>query len=206
MKKQPAQIDINLVPRDPFFSTALGRFLQWALSAGRYIVIFTELVVIISFATRFTIDRQLTDLNSEIFKKKSIIESYGDLEQRFLSVQTRMDSIKQIEQDVILTSVFENLSKVTPRDVTLSQMTISPTTASITGTTLSQDSFNLLVNNLQLSGNFFNISVTKVESGEDKNPGFSFNITANTKEIKKEEAKKTTPTEKVDILDRTEGL
>ena len=79
MKKQPAAITINLVPKDPFFATIPGRVLKWALSAGRYIVIFTELVVIISFATRFTLDRQVTDLNDTITSKEAIINSYGAL-------------------------------------------------------------------------------------------------------------------------------
>lgn len=206
MKKSPATININLVPRDPFFQTVLGRFLQWALSAGRYIVIFTELIVLISFAARFTLDRKLTDLNSEINTKKNLLDSYGDLEDRFRTVQSRLDTIKQINQDINLNDVFESLSKVTPTDVHLSQLTIGPSSVSITGNTLSQESFNLLVNNLQLSGKFFNITVSKVESGDLQSPGFNFSIIANTKQVKKDTAAPSTKNEKVNILDRTEGL
>lgn len=205
MSKKPATININLVPKDPFFQTTLGRALQWALSAGRYIVIFTELIVIVSFAARFTLDRQITDLNSRINTQKVTIQSYGDLEANFRSVQTRLDDVKEIDQEVNIVDVFENLSKVTPRDVVLDQLSITPSTVNISGNTLSQTSFNLLVNNLQLSGSFFNISIGKVETGEENEPGFTFTILANTREIKKE-AVKSTGIDKVDILDRTEGL
>ena len=205
MSKKPATININLVPKDPFFQTTLGRALQWALSAGRYIVIFTELIVIVSFAARFTLDRQITDLNSKINTQKATIQSYGDLEANFRSVQTRLDDVKEIDQEVNIVDVFENLSKVTPRDVVLDQLSITPSTINISGNTLSQTSFNLLVNNLQLSGSFFNISIGKVETGEENEPGFTFSILANTREIKKE-AVKSSGTDKVDILDRTEGL
>jgi Tfp pilus assembly protein PilN len=205
MSKKPASIDINLVPRDPFFATTLGRTLQWALSAGRYIVIFTELIVIVSFAARFTLDRQLTDLNTEIFRSKSIIESFGDLETRFRSVQTRVEDVKKIDQEVNIVDVFQNLTSVTPRDVSLSQLSISPSSVTISGHTLSQTSFNLLINNLQLSGNFHNITVNRVESGNQNEPGFVFSIVANTREIKKESSNKASET-KVNILDRTQGL
>jgi Tfp pilus assembly protein PilN len=205
MSKKPASIDINLVPKDPFFQTTIGRVLQWALSAGRYIVIFTELIVIVSFAARFTLDRQITDLNTQIFKSKSIIQSFGDLETSFRSVQTRLDDVKKIDQEENIVDVFQNLSKVTPKDVNLSQLSISPSSVNISGNTLSQESFNLLVNNLQLSGSFHNISISKIESGDQNKPGFTFTISANTKEVKRETSKQA-PTDKVNILDRTEGI
>lgn len=205
MSKKPATIDINLVPKDPFFQTTLGRALQWALSAGRYIVIFTELVVILSFAARFTLDRQITDLNTEIKKSEVTIKSYGELESIFRSVQTRIDTVKAIDQEVNIVDVFQNLKEVTPQDVILEQLSITPTSVTIRGNTLSQDSFSLLINNLQLSGKFFDITVSRVEAGEEKQPGFTFSIAANTKEVKRESSNERQKT-KVNILDRTEGL
>ena len=206
MPKKPAAININLVPKDPFFNSTIGRILQWALSAGRYIVIFTELVVIISFAARFTLDRQNNDLNSSIEEKKNIIESYGDLENNFRLAQTKIEKISALEKDSNILAVFENLTKVTPRDVTLSQLSIAPTTVTITGKTLSQSSFNLLVTNLQLSPQFTNISVSKVESGERNTPGFNFSISAKTKETQQTTVNKKVTEEKVDLLDRTGDL
>lgn len=205
MSKKPAIISINLVPKDPFFHTSLGRALQWALSAGRYIVIFTELIVIISFAARFTLDRQITDLNSTILDQQSLIESYGELESDFRMAQAKIENIKEIEQDVNIVDVFERLSEVTPQDVTLSQLSIRPDSILVTGTTLSQSSFNLLVNNLQLSPRFNNVSVSKVESESGNGSGLNFSITAKTKNVQQKVVKKAA-TEKVDVLDRTQGL
>ncbi|PIR61565.1 MAG: hypothetical protein COY81_03345 [Candidatus Pacebacteria bacterium CG_4_10_14_0_8_um_filter_43_12] len=205
MSKKPAPITINLVPKDPFFHTTLGRTLQWALSAGRYIIIFTELIVIISFAARFTLDRQITNLNSEIVKNQSTIESYGDLEGNFRLAQAKIENVQQIEQDVNIVDVFERLSEVTPLDVTLTQLSIRTDSVSIVGRTLSQTSFNLLVNNLQLSPRFQNVRVSKVESPDDGSPGLLFTIVADTK-IKDVKSVKSTGQEKVNVLDRTQGL
>lgn len=206
MPNKPANININLVPKDPFFQSNLGRTLQWALSAGRYIVIFTELVVIISFAARFTLDRQLNDLNSSIVEKESVIRSYGDLESKFRLAQTKIENVTAIEKESNILAVFENLTQVTPRDVTLSQLGIKPDSVSITGRTLSQSSFNLLVTNLQLSPQFNNITVTRVESGDNDSSGFDFSINATTKEVQATTSNKAVTEEKIDVLDRTQGL
>lgn len=205
MSKKPAHININLIPKDPFFHTPVGRALQWALSAGRYIIIFTELIVIISFAARFTLDRQITDLNSEIVANAAAIDNYGDLENNFRLAQSKIENIQQIEQDENIVDVFQKLSEVTPQDVTLSQLTITPSSVSITGKTLSQTSFNLLVNNLQLSPQFKNVTVGKVESEQEGSPGLLFNINADTK-LKDAKATTKKTEEKVDVLDRTQGL
>jgi len=205
-KHSPASIDINLLPKDPFFATPLGRILQWALSAGRYIVIFTELVVILSFVARFTLDRQLTDLNGSINQKKNMIESFGTLEQDFKLAQKKIDNYKQINQSVNLVEVFAHLSEVTPQDVEITSLAILPSTINISANTVSQASFNTFINNLQLSPDFMNISVGTVETREDKTAGFQFKVSADTKVIAIEAPNKASQEERQNILDRTQGL
>jgi Tfp pilus assembly protein PilN len=202
MSKKPAAISINLIPKDPFFDSTVGRILQWALSAGRYIVIFTELVVIVSFAARFTLDREITDLNSDIHSYAQIIEQDEVFEQEFVSIQDRLTDLKSIDTESDIIGIFQDLTRVTPQDIDIQQLAISPTKVTITGRTLSQTSFNLLVNNLQLSGDFFNINITRVESGDTNEPGFGFNINADTKVVTKKGSSKKSE-EKVNILDRT---
>lgn len=203
--KKAAQININLLPRDPFFSTIFGQVLRWALSAGRYVVIFTELVVIMSFIARFTLDRQVTDLNSAIEKKRQIILSYGDLEDNFRSVQEKITQYKQTEQETNIVDTFEHLGAVVPEGITLTELAIRPTSVTISGTTLSQTAFNLLINNLQLSSEFKNITVGEIQSNENDDEGISFNIRADTKIVQKVKAGANSE-EKVDLLDKTQGL
>lgn len=203
--KKAAHVNINLLPKDPFFSTIFGKVLRWALSAGRYIVIFTELVVIMSFIARFTLDRQVTDLNSAIEKKKQIILSYGDLENNFRSVQEKITQYNQTEQETNIVDTFANLSKVVPDGISLTELAVRPTNITIAGRTYSQNSFNILVNNLQLSSDFVNINVSEVQSSEEEKGSIEFSIKADTKVVQKVQTKATTE-EKVDLLDRTQGL
>lgn len=203
--KKAAQININLIPKDPFFSTIIGKILKWALSAGRYIVIFTELVVIMSFISRFTLDRQVTNLNSKIEKKKQVILSYGNLEDNFKTVQEKITQYKQTDQETNIVDTFANLSAVVPDGIILNELAIRPSNVAISGTTHSQTAFNLLINNLQISPDFQNINVSQIESNSNDEEGIKFTIKANTKTVQKIQAKPAA-TEKVDVLDRTQGL
>jgi len=200
--KKTAQIEINLVPKDPFFSTVIGKILKWSLSAGRYIVIFTLLVVIMSFISRFTLDRKVTDLNSSINQKKNIILSYGDISENFRTIQEKISQYKQTEQETNIVDTFANKSKIMPEGIILQEFAIRPTSVMISGKTLSQSSFNLLINNMQISPDFSNINVSKIESSTIE-PGLFFDIKADTRpEVKIEKQ----TTKKTDLLDRTQGL
>lgn len=202
--KKAAQININLIPKDPFFSTVIGKVLRWALSAGRYIVIFTELVVIMSFVARFTLDRQVTDLNSSIQQKKQIISAYGTLEEDIRSVQEKIVQYKQTEQETNIVDTFANLTAVVPEGVTLDQLAIRPTSVTISGKTLSQRAFNYLINNLQLSPKFSNVNVGEIQSDDEEEAGILFKIGLDTKVV--QAIKVPAQAEKVDLLDRTQGL
>lgn len=203
MPKKPAQIKINLVPKDPFFETPVGKILKWALSVGRYIVIFTELVVIVSFVTRFNLDRQVTDLNGKINQKRTVIESYGTLEADVRQVQEKINQYQQIEQVSNLAEVFPKLSQITPRDVRLDELVISVDQVSLDGTALSQNSLNLLINNIQLSPDFRNVSVDQIETGDSQDPGFHFRLSATTGESVEVQSE---PATQQNILDRSTDI
>lgn len=177
MPASKTDITINLLPEDPFFQTILGRTLRWVLSIGRYLVIFTELIVIVSFASRFTLDRRITDLNRSIVQKMSVIESYGDLEQRFTKVQTKIDQYAELAKGQNLTNIFAQLSTITPQEVSVEKLTISQDKIIVSGQSLTQEGFNSLINNLQLSKDFTEISVGKITVNTEKS-GYNFQFTA----------------------------
>jgi hypothetical protein len=47
---------INFLPEDELEKSPIGRFLKWALKAGRYIIVLTELIVVVVFISRFRLD------------------------------------------------------------------------------------------------------------------------------------------------------
>lgn len=193
-KSKPISVDINLAPKDPFFESLIGKSLKWALSVGRYIVIFTELVVIISFVTRFTLDRQVTDLNASIEQKRNVILSYGDLENEFRIAQEKIDNYGQVEQQTNIVEIFPSLTNIIPQDVQLDELIIDQDRVVVGGVALSQGALNTLINNIQISPDYFNVIVDRIESESEKTPGFTFSLRASTREEPK--VKKSTTTDK----------
>lgn len=204
--KKNVSFDINLIPKDPFFATPAGQVLKWALSIGRYIVIFTELVVILSFVTRFSLDRQVTDLNDTIAQKRVVIESYGDLEESVRQIQTVLEEYDLVRQQSNITEVFPELTNIIPRDTQLTELVVRPDQISFSGKTLRQSSLNTLITNVQLSDRFTNVSVDKIESNTtEEEGGYNFVIRANTRalDVKTQTVQEA---ETTNILDRTQGL
>jgi len=169
---------INLAPKDPFYETGLGKVLKWALSVGRYIVIFTELIVILSFVSRFSLDRRITDLNDTIFQKQTIIESYGDLETNVRTIQKKIEAYNQIEQQADIVNVFPELTRITPSGIRLEQLVVDNQQVTLTGTTGSQQSLNTLINNIQLVPTFSEVTVSNITTSDDRNANLEFVITA----------------------------
>lgn len=198
MSSTSPQLAINLLPQDPFLDSTLGRVMQWAMGAGRYIVIFTEIIVILSFAARFTLDRQVTDLNETLYDQIQQLEGMAADEAAFRLAQAQLAEIKKSQDVSNILEVFAVLNTVVPAEVILNTLNISQSSISLEATAQTQASFIQFVNNLQLTPQFNRISIGKVESSGSGQNGFSFSIQASTKEVpvvavKKAPADATTP-------------
>ncbi len=173
-------IRINLTPKDPFFKTQVGKFLNWAINIGRYIVIFTELVVIVSFTSRFGLDRKLTDLNDAIHQKETIARSYGTLEDDFRLAQEKLDQYEQVEQRNNIAKVFPKLQEIVPDDLTLQELSITRTGIKLEALALTNNALNFFINNLQVSPYFFDVTVEKIEAESKKTGGYTVLVQAGT--------------------------
>lgn len=193
MFSKSKQLAINLLPQDPFFDSALGRILQWSMGAGRYIVIFTEIVVILSFAARFTLDRQVTDLNEKLYAQIQQLEGLARDEADFRLAQAQIDAVKENQELSNILDVFAVLNTVVPSDVMLDRLSISQNTISLESTALTQTGFITFINNLQLSPQFNTIRIGKVESAGSGEAGFTFSLTASTREAPKVTTKPAAP-------------
>ncbi len=179
-KKKTPEININLVPKDPFFESPVGRFMNWAIKVGRYIVIFTELVVIVSFASRFTLDRRVTDLNDALHQKEMIINSFGDLESNFKLVKAKIDNYEEVSTQNNLADVFPKITEVIPHNVVVSDLSISRTFIKLLAEAKTDTALNVFISNLQISPYFFNVDVGKIETAGRGKTGYVVSIDAQT--------------------------
>lgn len=84
MRQTPS---INLVRKNQTF---IDRFINWALTAGRLVVIVTELIALTAFLYRFSLDRQLIDLSSKIKQEQAIVNLLKDNEETYRDLQNRL--------------------------------------------------------------------------------------------------------------------
>ncbi len=172
------KLDVDFVPKDPFYDTILGKILSWALSVGRYIVVFTELVVILSFLSRFQLDRQVTDLNGELMQKQSIIESYGSLENDVREVQKKIETYKQLKTRKPIKEIFTTLSAVTPQGIEYTTLSLKSSGLRINGIAQSTNALSQFLYNIQIHPEISNVVVQKIVNRDKKEPGFEFELEA----------------------------
>jgi len=140
---------INLLPKDSFEGSGLGRFLQWSLSAGRAIVVLTELVVILAFGSRFWFDKTLNDLVEVIDQKQALVRSYREVENQMREVLAREAPVAiYLEKNLEIDKVMADLIKATPVDIVYEQMSIAKTGLAVKGKAQSEMSLAGLIANL----------------------------------------------------------
>ena len=161
---QPNHLAINLLPQDPFYETPVGRVMAWASTVGRYLVIFTELVVIISFASRFKLDRDLTDLNSAVLQKSQIVDSYGELEKDVRVTQIKTGYVVQQKDGYSSIDVLDTVTRSLPYDVVLTTLQVFSQEIQITGIALTPEALAQMVRNLQTQPTIANLFVDQIKS------------------------------------------
>lgn len=173
--------NINLLEHDTFTDSTIGKFLTWVLSVGRYIIIFTQLIVILSFLSRFKLDRDLTNLNSDIDRQKAIILSYGNLENTFKTLQHKLAFIAERQKIVQAQDLLPMISDIVPNDVRIEQMQITPSSVQIQAIALSQQGFAQFINTIRQQRLVRDISINDISlSDQGATMQFSLNINIET--------------------------
>jgi len=94
----PPKKEVSLLPNADNNQTFFARTLRWLTTVGRVVLIFTELIVIGAFLSRFWLDRKNADLSETIRQQKAILTSTKEFEKDFISLQTRLDFIHNFYQ------------------------------------------------------------------------------------------------------------
>ncbi len=169
---------INLLPKDSFEESNLGKFLKWAISIGRWVVVFTDLIVICAFLSRFYFDTRLDSLHDDIKESQAIVEATSGFENSFRLLQERLKLIKVFSQTKTEgRQKIDLLAQILPNDIVLTSVSFSESKAEVSGTAASQAGMEVFVKNLLALPQIKNLSFTQF-SQKDKGQGnvitFSF--------------------------------
>lgn len=188
--------NIDLLSRDDISQRTVGRILLWILTVGRYIVIFTELIVIAGFITRVVLDRNLHSVNETLVEQKAILVSYQPVEYRFRRIHEQLDSYTAIDAErLAFSKLLDDVAEITPIDMVLESLGIdNEGTMNVSAVVLSPGSFSAFITSLQVMPDFDDLVLNSVEIGSSRDPSIKFQLSA---EFKSKVVSKITPETKV---------
>jgi len=180
IQHMPSKRQINLLIKDTFEDSPLGKFLKWAIGAGRWIVVFTDLIVISAFLSRFYFDTKLANLYDDIKQSQAVIGATSELEQSFRFLQKRLSLLAGLHKTEFKSS--ENSAFVTnvlPPNVVLTDFSINQESLTLSGKSLSESGITALLRNLLLSPQVSQVNISKLAMGGKEEIGvISFSISA----------------------------
>ncbi len=139
-------------------------FITWSLTVGRIVVILTEAIAFSAFLYRFSLDRQLIDLNDKIKVKQKTLDSLKNDEQTYRNLQQRLATISKIkDQAPEATKTLSEVLTLTPSDLFVTSFNLSPTSMSIKANTPSTDSLAKFIANLKSYKRVASVSIDKIE-------------------------------------------
>lgn len=171
--------NITLIPHEGFSYTPIGRIVTWALSAGRIVVVITELVVILAFLSRFWLDRELTNLNERIKQQIAILTTYKTFEEEVKIAHAKLTEFEQIDgKSRDIPSFAKKILDSTPAQIAITQLTLDQNRFQITGISTTEDSVQTFANNLAAASigevELANLSLATNEAG-----GIRFTLVVN---------------------------
>ncbi len=178
----PAKVpSINLYRHETIENTPVGRITSWAVTYGRYIMIGTEIVVLLAFISRFSLDRKLTDLREEVAQKQIILEANSVFEDNFKRLQKELKETQSLVQgqgrpDEMLATI----TQILPVDVHLDDYTMDNDTVTIGAVAASTQGFSQFLVNLQSTNRLAEIEVGEIR----KNPLVGIQFKINAKRVK----------------------
>lgn len=153
---------INLVKRKV---NLLDELLKWALSVGRLLVIITEIVAFSTFIYRFSLDRTLIDLHTEIKNKQAIVESLKERENTYRRFQERIKVASITSQQAgISVKILNDIVELTPSEITFNSFSINNGEASIDSNINSVSSLSNFVSLLRVYSGFSSVNIKSIES------------------------------------------
>jgi Tfp pilus assembly protein PilN len=163
-KKEPR---INLLPKEEFEVSVVGRIIKWALSTFRIIVIVTEMVVMAAFLSRFWLDARNSDLNETLKERQAVLAASSDFEKDFRKVQKRLAIASSLFSISKPSKILIVISSYLPADVFISSFAVVEDSIQIKGYSSTEINIAQFIANLESNKNFKQVTLTQIDSSKE---------------------------------------
>lgn len=183
----PARHQINLLPQDDFTASPAGKFILFFLTVGRYVVIFTELIVIVAFVTSLILNHQKENLDDEIHQKILFLEANKQFEQKFRFTQDRLSTVNHLlDNQFGARNFIDQLTPLISSDISIEKISLARDSVQITGSSSSTSGLGQTLaafkNTKWLSG----VTITNISTGGLSGGQIHFTLTARVSQLPKE--------------------
>lgn len=141
------------------------KFINWALTVGRLVVILTELVALSAFLYRFFLDRQLIDLHDQIAQKQAVVKLLKQNENTYLDLQGRLalaSTLTTTGQET--TQIFSDILRLAPPDFVFNNIVLSQDAVKIDASVQSVSSLASLIKDIRNYKETSSISLDRIEN------------------------------------------
>lgn len=143
----------------------LDRFIKWALTIGRVVVIVTEAVALSAFLYRFSLDQQLIDLNDKIVQKQALVRLLKNNEDIYRNLQDRLATAAQLTKNGKDTvTIAKDIITFSSSGFTVNNLFISSNQIKIDANVQSVSSLTNFVNTLKNNSMISSVSIDKIEN------------------------------------------
>lgn len=154
---------INLVKERE--KSLLDRFINWALTIGRVVVILIELTALLAFLYRFSLDRRIIDLHSKIKQEEAIVRYLSNNELTYRNLQDRLliaSSFATVGEQKV--KLFKDIFGLAPKDITFNNVSIFEDRLKIDANLGSVSSLRKFVESLKSYPGITSISIDQIEN------------------------------------------
>lgn len=153
------------------------KFMNWILTIGRLIVIITEVVAVIAFVYRFSLDEQLVNLHSAIKQKQDIISVSKNDENKYRNLQDRIVLVdSSSKQAANFNQIFTDIINLIPGQIKINDLILNKDRINLSIDIGSISSLGIFVDSLKSYHSIKSINIDNIENRPSA--GLSVNITA----------------------------
>lgn len=140
-------------------------FMKWALTVGRLVVILTEAVALSAFIYRFSLDRQLIDLNDQIVQKQAIVKLFTTNEILYRNLQDRLQESSNLTKTTKNTvALFDAIANINDQNIIITNIFFSQNQIKIDANVQSVSALTNFVNSLKANPAIASVSLDKIEN------------------------------------------
>jgi len=143
----------------------IDKFMNWALTVGRLIVILTEVVAVAAFVYRFSLDEKLSDLHTAIKQKQTIIALLKQDESKYRNLQGRIALAASTSEKIFKTNeIIKDIVNLGSQGALINDLTLNNDRININLNIISISALNDFVDALKNYPDIKSISIDNIES------------------------------------------